>query len=342
MGRLLARTTDAGLTEKSAAFPPRRQRANSQTGYAPMHCHRAPLGTQYGVMQWDDARYVLAVHRELSLSKAGRKLGVNQSTVGRRLEAIEETLHARLFLRTREGYVLTPEGEALIPHAERMEDEAHAIQREIGGREARIAGTVRITGPDPFSAKVLIPLLARLHDRYPDIDIELVADNRTLSLTKREADIAVRIGLRAEPQLIVRKIASMSFGVYGSSSYFTARGYPKPPNFEGHDFIADEPMVGSSDPTWLAYRSRTTRTVFRSQSTLACLEATVAGIGIALLPCYLADAQPNLVRIGQATPPSPVVLLLHRDLRHAVRIKACCDVLVAGIRAQADLLAGRR
>jgi DNA-binding transcriptional LysR family regulator len=293
-------------------------------------------------MEWDDARYVLAIHRESSLSQAAHKLGVNQSTVGRRLEAIEEALGARLFFRTRDGYVLTPEGETLVPHAERMEDAAHAIQREIGGREAQLSGTVRITGPDPFSARILMPALAQLHARYPNIDLELVADNRALSLTKREADIAVRIGLRAEPQLVVRKVATVAFGVYASPLYLAARGRPKPPDFDGHTFIADEPMAGPADGAWLAYRGASTRTIFRSQSTLACLEAAAIGMGIALLPCYLGDTEPRLERIGEATPPAPVLLLLHPDLQHASRIRACCDALVASIQSQANLLLGQR
>jgi DNA-binding transcriptional LysR family regulator len=196
-----------------------------------------------------------------------------------------------------------------------------------------------------------MPVLAEIHARYPDINLELVADNRVLSLTKREADIAIRIGVRAEPQLVVRKVAMMSFGVYASSSYLAARGRPHRPGSDGHvfvneaswghDFIADEPMCGPPDTAWIGYRGAGTRTSFRSQSTLACLEAAATGMGIALLPCYLGETDPRLERIGEATAPAPIVLLLHRDLQHASRIRACCDMLVLGIQAQADLLAGK-
>jgi DNA-binding transcriptional LysR family regulator len=292
-------------------------------------------------MEWDDARYVLAIHREVSLSRAGKKLGVNQSTVGRRLEAIEADLGARLFFRTREGYVLTPEGEGILSHAERMEDEAHAIVRKLGGREVRLSGTVRITGPEPFSAKVLVPILAKLHALYPDIDLELVADNRSLSLTKREADIAVRMAQPTEAQLIVRKVSDFRGAAYASPTYLAARGHPQPPDLDGHDFIADEPMNGPPADYWLTYRGGKGRTVFRSQSTLACMAAAMAGIGILLLPCYLGDEEPGLVRVSEPMPMRPVSLIVHRDLQHASRVRVCCDMLVDGIRAQADRLAGR-
>src|SRR5262245_3124441 len=122
------------------------------------------------MFSWDDARILLAVHRTRSLSAAGRQLGVNQSTVGRRLRALDESLSVRAFLHTPDGYVLSPAGERLLAPAMRMEEDALALAREASGAEARLTGTVRVTGPDTLSARVLAPLLAALHTRLPGID----------------------------------------------------------------------------------------------------------------------------------------------------------------------------
>src|SRR4051812_15313647 len=119
------------------------------------------------MFEWDDARYFLAIRRAGSLSAAGRELDVNQSTVGRRLESLEQTLGARLFVRTPDGYLLAPAGERLLPRAERMEEEAQAAEREASGQEASLTGVVRITGPDAFGARVIAPLLVEFHRRMP-------------------------------------------------------------------------------------------------------------------------------------------------------------------------------
>src|SRR5258708_1768577 len=130
------------------------------------------------MFEWDDARHFLAVHRTGSLSAAARDLGVNQSTVGRRLVSLEERLRAKLFFRTRDGFRIAPAGEKLLTHAERMEDEAIAIAREIAGQETKLTGSVRLTAPDMFGARIVAPLLAAFHARYPEIDLELDTDNR--------------------------------------------------------------------------------------------------------------------------------------------------------------------
>ena len=125
------------------------------------------------MFEWDDARHFLAMHRKGSLSAAAKQLGVNQSTVGRRLLTLEERLGAKLFFRTRDGYRIAPAGERLFPHAERMEDEATAIAREISGQVTTLTGTVCVTAGDLFGARVVAPLLVEFHGRYPDIDLEL-------------------------------------------------------------------------------------------------------------------------------------------------------------------------
>jgi DNA-binding transcriptional LysR family regulator len=292
------------------------------------------------MFEWDDARYFLAVHRTGSLSEAGRRLEVNQSTVGRRLRALEESVGAVLFVRTPDGYVLAPAGERLLPRAERIEDAALAFQREASGRQDALTGTVRITGPDAFSARVLMPLLAQLHARTPGIDYELVAENRTLSLTKREADMAIRTFAPKEHALVTRRLCELGSGLYASVAYLETHPVRGEADLERH------PFIGVDDATWLesTWLRRTypgARVVMKTNSTPSQLAATLAGMGIGILPCYIADVEPGLVRVHD---PRVIVrhvwLALHRDLQHAGRIRACADHLTEGILARAPALAG--
>ncbi len=289
------------------------------------------------MFEWDDARFFLAVHRTSSLSEAGRQLKVNQSTVGRRLHALEERLGGRLFLQTPDGYFLAPAGERLLPHAERMEEEALAIEREASGQEARLTGTVRVTAPDAFGAVVVAPILAELHRKAPGIALELVAENRTLSLTKREADMALRTVRPREGSLIARRICSLASTLYASAPYLSTHGKPRGDDFAAHEFVGFEEETWA-ESLWLARNGRGARVVMKTNSTIAQLEATRAGMGIGFLPCYLADPDPRLERL---LPGEPVVsrgiwLVLHRDLQHAARIRACADLLVDAISRRAS------
>lgn len=284
------------------------------------------------MFEWDDARYFLAVHRTGSLSAAGRQLGVNQSTVSRRMRILEEALGTRLFVQTQDGYFLSPAGERLLPRAARMEDEALALEREATGQEAQLSGPVRITGADAFSPRVLAPLLVEFQARMPGIDVELIADIRTLSLTKREADLAVRTMRPKEPSLVIRRICGLASAVYASKSYGK--------NVDPTD-LGNHPFVGVDDATWveslwLARTAPAARVVFKSNSTEAHVAATKNGVGLGILPCYVADPDPDLVRI---LGPEKVVsrdlwLVVHRDLQHTARIRACADFLFEALAAR--------
>lgn len=298
------------------------------------------------MFEWDDARHFLAIHRKGTLSAAARQLGVNQSTVGRRLLTLEDKLGTKLFLRTRDGYHIAPAGERLLPHAERMEDEATAIAREITGQVTSLAGTVRVTTAELFGARIVAPLLVAFHERYPEIDLELDADNRMRSLSKREADMAVRIGGRTpESGVAARKVGEFAHGAYASREYIARRGRAREGDWAGHDFIAfSDPLIRMTESRWIEERAARGRVVLRTVSTLAQVTAAVAGLGIAVLPCYAGDPEPELVRL---VGPSkcvvhPISLVVHQDMRHAARIRACSDFLADGLRVQARRLRGER
>lgn len=294
------------------------------------------------VFEWDDARYFLAIHRAGTLSAASRKLAVNQSTVGRRLEALEAQLGARLFLRTRDGYAISPAGELLLPRAERMEEEADAIARELVGQQAQLVGTVRITTADAFGPRVVAPMLAEFHALHPGIVLELDADNRMFSLTKREADMALRFSRPSDRHLVASKLTEFGNAPYCSPAYVGKRGRPRPP-YEGHDFIGDLYEQVPEARSILQHATKG-RIVFKSGSTHVQYVMALAGLGIAMLPCYLGDRDPGLVRLGPAEPAvqSSVWLVMHRDLQHAPRMRACADFLTERMRAHRAWLAGTR
>jgi DNA-binding transcriptional LysR family regulator len=294
------------------------------------------------MFEWDDARHFLAVHRKGSLSAAAKQLGVNQSTVGRRLLTLEEHLGAKLFFRTRDGYRIAPAGERLLPHAERMEDEATAIAREIAGGEASLTGSVCVTAGDLFGPVVIAPLLVAIHARYPDIDLELDTDNRLRSLTKREADIAVRIGNVAESGVAARKACDFGSAVYASKAYLAAHGRPRDGDWAGHHFIGFSETREIMEARWIEEHAAKGRVVFRGKGSLPQLVMAKAGLGIAALPCYAGDAEPELVRLIPASQimKASVWLVVHEDMRHAGRIRACIEMLADGLRAQSRLIRG--
>jgi DNA-binding transcriptional LysR family regulator len=236
--------------------------------------------------------------------------------------------------------VIAPAGEQLLPRAERMEDEAHAIARELAGRQERLTGLVRVTTSDAFGPRVVAPILAEFHARYPEVEIELGADNRVLSLSRREADISVRFSKPVEQGLVVRKLTDFAYAPYCASSYVAARGKPVPP-FEGHDFVASD--ESRTETAWFAQRAAKGRVALRTVSTHVNAAAAVAGFGIALLPCYVGDEEPSLVRVGplEASVQRAVWLVVHRDLQHAARIRACADFVAERVRAQADRFSGK-
>lgn len=170
-------------------------------------------------MNWDDARVFLAVCRESTLRGAARVLGVDQATVGRRVTALEKSLSATLFLRTSEGYALTAVGEAALQAVEKMEVSALELQRQIQGLDDRLTGTVRVSTTDSLAIDFLIPAIARLHDKHPDVQVQLDASTQMISLAKREADIAVRNARPDNPDLIARRIARWPVGLFASQGY---------------------------------------------------------------------------------------------------------------------------
>ncbi|WP_336802066.1 LysR family transcriptional regulator [Kaistia sp. MMO-174] len=288
-------------------------------------------------MDWEDLKTFLAIAREGNLSAGARALGVSQTTMGRRLEALHERIGAKLLQRTPAGFVLTSAGEAILPTVERMEAEALAIERTIGGEDIRLEGLVRITTVEAFGSEMIAPALAQLQERFPGIAVELITDNRALSLARREADIAIRLATFEQHRAVVQRVADMAFGLYASTRYLAERAMPDwADGAAGHRLITlQDDLANVPEALWLRATANAATPGLLADSRYVQLQACCAGLGLACLPRYLADRHANLKRLRPPTPPPArgIWLGVHEDLRRTPRIRATLDVLVAAIRA---------
>jgi DNA-binding transcriptional LysR family regulator len=293
-------------------------------------------------MDWDHLQSFLAVARHGNLSAAARALRVTQTTMGRRVEALHAQAGVRLLQKTPEGFVLTQAGERVLASVERIELEALSVERAIKGEDERIAGEVRITTVDSFGAQVVIPILRPLTESHPELQIELIAEIRSLSLSRREADIALRLAEFQQHEVVVQHVADMAFGLYASQSYLERHGKP---NFDDgcatHTAIAlQQDLALVPEALRLAKIAPRATVVLRSNSRAVQLYATRTGYGIAFLPCYLAANFEELVEI--VAPEGRVIrglwLGVHRDMRQVRRIRLVLDHLSKELKASSPRL----
>jgi DNA-binding transcriptional LysR family regulator len=293
------------------------------------------------MLEWDDLRSFLAIARHGNLSAAARALKVTQTTMGRRLEALHAKAGARLLQRTPSGFVLTAAGERVMANVERMEAEALSIERAITGEDARIAGQVRITTVESFGARILTPLLKPLLDRQPELEIELITDTRSFSLSRREADVALRLAEFEQHEAVVRRVGDMAFGLYASPDYLSVHGRPDlQAGSPGHRCVTlQEDLALLPEARRLAEVTREGQVSLRANSREAQLQATMAGFGLAILPCYLALGQ-GLVELPLPTGRlmRGIWLGVHRDTRHMPRIRLVLDQLGEGLHERAAIL----
>jgi len=279
-------------------------------------------------MDWDDLRSFLAIARNRSLSGAARELGLQQSTMSRRLEAMEARSGARLLQKTPRGYELTPLGEAVLGNAERMEAEAIAVERVVQGRDVALSGVVRLTTVEVIANLVLPQAIAALHAQYPGITVDVLSESRSLSLSKREADLAIRMTRFEGNELVSRRMATAGAALYASSDYLDRYGMP--PEGTDHALITVlDDQAYMPEAVWLREVMAGARVAVRTNSRDAQLASVRAGLGIACLPCFLADGVSGVQQITGvgAGPKREVWLGVHADLRHMPRIRAVIDVL---------------
>jgi DNA-binding transcriptional LysR family regulator len=296
------------------------------------------------MLDWDDFRVFLALQRERTLSAAARELKIDQSTVGRRLTALEAAAGARLFDRTPAGYALTAAGEAVAGSVADLERSALSIERQLLGQDAQVAGKVRLATSDSFAVWFLVPRLAGLRERHPGIQVELVTGNPPVDLGRREADVSLRLTKPEQPNLVARCLGDVAWALYASEAYLSRYGSPDPrQQLAGHDVIVlDEELRGTAGARWLAANGERGRVVLSANSLLSQAAAVVAGLGLSPLPCVFGDTQPGLSRlppgiIGQ----HQIWLVVHAEVRASARVRALVEYLAGVLQSESALLSGQ-
>jgi len=310
-------------------------------------------------MEWSDLRLVLAVARARGLAPAAEALGVHPSTVFRRLNALEQTLGVRLFERLPDGYVPTSAGEEMCAVAERMEADVDVLNRRLAGRDLRPSGTVRVTTTDTL-VDLLTPHFARFRRTHPEIELHVVVANRFFDLTRHDADVALRPVLSPPENLVGRRLATLASAIYAAESYLaahTSTGHPAGADhlpdayglashgdLAGHEWIgADESLAHLASSSWMRRSLPAPAVRYRVNTLVAALAAARAGLGLAVLPCFLADPERALRRVHPPLPEleSALWLLTHPDLRRVARVRAVIDFMAEAIAGERGLLAGR-
>ncbi len=287
---------------------------------------------------WDDLRFVLALSKAGSLAKAAKVLRVDHTTVGRRIESIEEALGLALFHRTHAGYALTLDGERLLGPMRAVEEAVLSLERAASSQAESLAGTVRLTSPETFGIAYLAPRLSVLGRSYPGLAIELDASGAVLDLHRREADIAVRF-FKSQPQsLVVRRVGAVSYGLYATPEYLRSAGER---HLRDHRLLAPPPAQATTEGEWLSRITGGAPIAFASDLTLVLLAAALADAGVAVLPRYLGDVEPRLQRLPMAGEPSdPLWLTVHGDLKNTPRVRLVLDFLAESFAKDRELLAG--
>ena len=295
-------------------------------------------------MHWDNLRHFLAVARSGSLSGAARRLRVNPATVLRRIQQLEQELETRLFLREPSGYVRTSAGKRLMARAEALEQEIFACQETVAD-ETAVAGLVVITATEALASYFVLRHLSALRAAYPALRVELRRTERTLNLSMREADIALRLARPYQLDLRSRRIARLDFGLYASPGWIEQFGSPRESgdlkNCDVIDWADERPDYPAI--RWFTKATDIKRVIFRANSPSDRLTAAREGMGIALGPCLMAEADAGLVRLlPEIELVGPEVwLLVHRELADLARVRVVLDVLAQCARADVGRFAGR-
>jgi DNA-binding transcriptional LysR family regulator len=296
-------------------------------------------------LAWDDFRLVKAIADARGMPGASDRLGINQSTVFRRLGQIEAALGSTLFERHRAGYALTPMGEEMVALARRLDSDITAFTRKIAGQEIAPEGELLVTTSDALLVHLLTPLFAKFQLTYPRMRLEVVLANQALNLSKRDADIAIRATDKPPENLVGRRAARIGWALYGRAADFQRPGTIDPAGLAEHRWVSPgENLLNLKAVRFVQQHVPMDRNVYRVNTVLGLAEAVQAGIGIGHLPCFVADARPELIRLA---PPEPefaddLWLLTHRDLRQSARVRALLDFLAAELAKMRSFIEGAR
>lgn len=287
-------------------------------------------------MQWDDVRYFLVLAQVGSLSGAARTLGVEHSTVARRVEALEQALGIRLFDRLPRGWSLTAEGETLLDQARRLDQEVQAFSRAALGVSS-LQGTVRVSAPPALVAEFLVPRLAARQAEWKRIQLDVTGESREANLARGEADLAIRMSRPTAPGLAARCIGEIGFGLYARHGY--ADRAEDQWEFLGYD----DSLVQVEQQQWLQKFAGKRPFVFRSNNLSALHSAARAGLGVAVLPHFLAKQDAALSPVTAAACPvtRKLWLVMHPDVKRSPRVRLIADLLIDVLADAESILSGK-
>jgi DNA-binding transcriptional LysR family regulator len=276
------------------------------------------------MFDWNDLRFFAELARSGSLSETARRLKADHSTVGRRIAALEAALGVKLFDRMPRGYVLTEQGTRLAEQAAGVEEAIFAVARTAAGATDQISGRVCISAPPALASHWLVPLLAPLRQQHPALELDVVGETGAADLSRREADIALRLSRPAGGGLVARKLGDVRYGLYGSRAYLDATAQ------SGWQFIGyDEALADVPQQRWLDAYVAGRPYAMRSNDLASLIAAARAGIGLAAVPHVLAASAGDLVCVTEAREAMRALwMVVHPDLRRAARVRATMDHLV--------------
>ena len=291
-------------------------------------------------LNWDEFRLVQAIAESHSLVGAAESLGLNHSTVFRRLATLEAGVGVRLFERSRSGYQPTAAGEEMIEVATRMGDAILEFERRVAGRDVKPSGLLRLTAVEGMASIVLAPIIAQFRELNPGIQTELIVSAQDLSLSRRDADIALRATNGPTESLVGRKICTLRWALFAAPAWAGQ---------SADDLIANAPFVGLTENAgplrarrWYDKHVEPRRQIARVNSLPCAASLAAQGMGATILPCFIGAATPNLLRVGDALPELDVELwlLTHSDLRHSARVRAFMEFAGAELVRQRKLIEG--
>jgi DNA-binding transcriptional LysR family regulator len=283
------------------------------------------------MLNWEDLRHFVVLAREGTLSAAARVLDVDHATVARRVAALEAATALKLVDRRTRTTILTDDGRRIAAIAAPMEEAAFAVGRAVQVAKPNTGGEISVSAPPSLANAFIAPQLVRLRQQYPSIRVKLIGEKRSASLSRREADVALRLSRPTEPGLIARKIGSFGFSLYGAPTYLKQT----PPH--AFAFIAyDSSMDDTPQQKWLKAIAVNNEIVLRTSDLENQAAAARSGIGLAALPHFIGDPDQRLRRYNVSQKPvsRDVWLLVHRDLRHAPAIRAVMEFLAGCLKGR--------
>ncbi len=293
-------------------------------------------------LNWDDARVFLAVARKGSLMAAAGFLGSGVATVSRRIERLEQALAVPLFVRHQTGYRLTDEGAALLPKAEALENAAQNFESQAD-RQAEASGPVRLATAENLANPIIIPSLPDLLRQHPNLELEIATDVASVNLHRRDADLALRMVKPDRGHVTVRRLATLGFGLYGARDYLDGRSRnPEAGPTEDDAFIGwSEAQSHLPAAQWIERKLRGRPAVIATTTLSAQLNAATTGLGLAVLPHFLAR-EVGLIEVAQELGVDQAIwLVIHSDLTQSRRVRAVADHLCDVILSQRGRLSGR-